>query len=142
MNIRSEWVVLDTNVWIFGLRNQPDRPACARLLKYLSWLYIRVPRQVLLELRANLNAEEVNELFRLWRYYPDRIDIRWEKARPALIDKYRRMGCKLGDATILAHLEGMDVGVLISENRDFLEEVKGLSFQILRADGVLQEIER
>jgi hypothetical protein len=33
VSIRDEWIVLDTNVWIFGLRRIPDFPACAELLR-------------------------------------------------------------------------------------------------------------
>lgn len=140
MNIGSDWVVLDTNVWIFGLRNQPDRPACAQLLRCLNRLYVRIPRQVLLELRANLSSEEMNDLFRLWSYYPDRVDIRWDKAESALIDKYQQMGCKLGDAAVAAYVEATDVEILISENRDFLEEIRGLPFQVLRSEDALREL--
>ena len=71
MGIDGEWIVLDTNVRIFGLRNQPDRPACVPVLRCLPRLYVKLPRQILLELRANLTDEELKELFRLWRYYPD-----------------------------------------------------------------------
>lgn len=140
MSIGSDWVVLDTNIWIFGLRNQPDRPACAQLLRCLNRLSVRVPRQVLLELRANLNSEKMNDLFRLWSTYPDRIDIRWGRVRLALIEKYQRMGCKLGDAAVAAHVEDMGIEVLISENRDFLEEIRGLPFRILSAEDALQEL--
>lgn len=139
MNIRSDWIVLDTNIWIFGLRNQPDQPECARLLRCLSRLYVKIPRQVLLELRANLNEEEMNELFRLLSYYPDRVDIRWGKADMALVDKYQQMGCKLGDAAVAAHVEALDIKILVTENRDFLEEIKGLPFQVLRAKDILRE---
>ncbi len=54
MTTGPEWVVLDTNVWIFGLRDEPDRPACLQMLQRLPRLYVQVPRQILLELRANL----------------------------------------------------------------------------------------
>ena len=32
MSIRDEWIILDTNIWIFGLRRVPDIPACAEIL--------------------------------------------------------------------------------------------------------------
>ena len=35
MSILDEWIVLDTNIWIFGLRRVPDIPACAQLLERL-----------------------------------------------------------------------------------------------------------
>lgn len=49
------------------------------------------------------------------------------------------MGCKLRDAAIAAHVEALDVKVLVTENRDFLEEIKRLPFQVLRAKDVLRE---
>jgi len=75
MIIGRDWVVLDTNVWIFGLRNQPDRPTCTQVLRSLNRLHVKVPRQVLLELRANLSRDEMGGLFRLLNRYPDQIDI-------------------------------------------------------------------
>lgn len=140
MNIRTDWIVVDTNVWIFGLRTQSDRPACVQFLKHLNQLRIKIPRQVLLELQANLTHDEMGALFRLWRYYPNRIDIRWEKADSELVAKYQRMGCKLGDAAVSAHTEELNVDLLLSENRDFLEEIEGLPFRILRAGDALREL--
>ena len=36
MSIDSEWIVLDTNIWIFGLRDEPE---CYQLLQNLNRLY-------------------------------------------------------------------------------------------------------
>lgn len=55
MTIEHEWIVLDTNVWIFGLRHQSEQPACADLLRFLHRLFIKIPRQIVLELYANLS---------------------------------------------------------------------------------------
>ena len=140
MTTEHDWVILDTNIWIFGLRNQPDRPACIEILRRLNRLYVRIPRQILMELRANLNTEELNDLFHLVNRYPDRIDVHWNKAKSSLIHKYRQMGCKLGDAIVAAHVEAMSVKTLVSENRHFLEEVKGLPFRVLSAKDLLQEL--
>lgn len=140
MNIRNEWIAIDTNVWIFGLRNQADQPACFELLQRLNQLYVKIPYQIFLELRANLVPQELNRFFRLVYLYPDRLELGWDKAEAGLIRKYRRLGCKLGDAVISAHLEEMGIKTLISENRDFLEEIKGLPFLVLRAEEALQEL--
>jgi len=139
MTIERNWLVLDTNIWIFGLRDQPDRPACKQVLQRLNRLYVKVPRQILQELPANLSREEMGELFRLLHRYPDRIDIQWNKVDPTLIHKYQQLGCKLGDATVAAHVEAMDVEILVSENRDFLEEIKNLPFRVLSAEELLRE---
>lgn len=138
MNIDREWIVLDTNEWIFGLRNHSALPSCHLLLQRLFRLQVKIPQQILLELRANLSDEEMSDLFRLWRQYPDQVEIHWEKADSDLIQKYQHLGCKLGDAAVAAHLEAMRVGILVSENRHFLEEITGLPFQVWRADDVLR----
>lgn len=84
MTIGREWVALDTNVWIFGLRNAPERPACTRLLRRLPGLLVKVPRQILLELRANLSQEEMDDFFRLLNRHPEQREISWDKVEPAL----------------------------------------------------------
>jgi predicted nucleic acid-binding protein len=141
MSIDNEWIVLDTNIWIFGLRNQADRPACAQLLQHLNKLSVKTPFQVFLELQANLAPEEMKRFFRLIDLYPDRIGLSWEKAESHLIEKYQKQGCKLGDAAIAAHLERMGIGTLVSENRDFMEEITGFPFRVLRAEEALRELE-
>src|SRR5262245_55761807 len=136
MTIGRDWVILDTNVWIFGLRNHPDQPACAQVLRHLPQLYVKMPRQVLLELQANLSNEEMRDLFRLFNRYPERTDISWERVELSLIRKYQRLGCKLGDATVAAHTEALEVDILVSENRDFLYTIRGLPFRVLRAGDI------
>ena len=140
MTIGHEWVVLDTNVWIFGLRQQPDQPACAQVLQCIPQLHVKIPRQVLLELQANLSNEEMREFFRLLNRHPGRTDIHWDKVELSLICKYQQLGCKLGDATVAAHLEALGVETLVSENRNFLYEITGLPFRVLRAEEVLREL--
>jgi len=137
MTTGPEWVVLDTNVWIFGLRDEPDRPACLQLLQRLPRLYVQVPRQILLELRANLTRGEMERFFRLLNRHPQHIRFHWDKVEPALIRKYQQLGCKLGDATVAAHVEALGVDLLVSENRDFLAEIEGLPFRVLTAEEFL-----
>jgi hypothetical protein len=139
MSIDNEWIVFDTNIWIFGLRNQADQPACYQLLQRLNMLYVKTPYQVFLELQANLVPEELKRFFRLIHLYPNRIELSWEKAELDLINKYRSLGCKLGDAAVAAHLEMMSIKTLVSENRDFYAEIKGLPFRVLRAEEALRE---
>jgi predicted nucleic acid-binding protein len=59
----------------------------------------------------------------------------------SLIRKYQQLGCKLGDAAVAAHMETLGVGTLVSENRDFLHEIQGLPFRVLRAEEVIRELE-
>jgi hypothetical protein len=58
----------------------------------------------------------------------------------SLIRKYQQLGCKLGDAAVAAHMETLGVGTLVSENRDFLCELQGLPFRVLRAVDVVREL--
>jgi hypothetical protein len=103
-------------------------------------LYVKVPRQVLLELQANLTEEEMRRFFRLLNRYPDRIEVHWERVDVSLIRKYQQLGCKLGDAAVAAHLETLGAGILVSENRDFLYEIQGLPFRVLRAEDIVREL--
>src|SRR4051794_1766440 len=78
MTMAHSWLILDTNIWIFSLREDPERPACMQVLQHLPQLYVHAPRQILLELRANLTKEEMGRLFRLLNRYPERIQIHWD----------------------------------------------------------------
>src|SRR5262249_556347 len=140
MTIGSNWSVLDTNIWIFGLRHQPEQPACAQVLQHLPRLHVKIPRQVLLELQANLCYEEMREFFRLLHRHAGHTNVRWEQVELARIRTYQRLGCKLGDAAVAAHLEVLGIGTLVSENRDFLYEIRGLPFRVLRAAEFLGEL--
>ena len=140
MSILDEWIVLDTNVWIFGLRRFPDLPACVELLEHLDRLRVVVPRQILQEIQANLSEEEVSSLFRLLSRFPERVKINWEKTKPDLIARYQNLGCKLGDAAGAAHLEELGIKLLVSENRDFLEELSDLPFRRLNAAQAMTEL--
>ena len=139
MSILDEWIIFDTNIWIFGLRRVRNIPACAQLLEHLDRLRVVLPRQILQELHANLSEDEVSALFRLLSRLPERIKISWDKAKPEIITKYQRLGCKRGDAVVAAHLEELGIKVLVSENRDFLEEVRNLPFRRISAAQALTE---
>ena len=139
MSIRDDWVMLDTNVWVFGLRDHPDRLACRQLLRHLPELHVKIPRQILLELRANFTREEIGDLFRLVNRYPDCVDVQWDRVDSSAVRKYREMGCRHGDAVVAAHVETMRVTVLISENRHFLETVRGLPFRVMNSETALKE---
>lgn len=105
----------------------PECPACAELLEGLNYLRVVLPRQILQELRANLSEDEMRSLFRVLSRLPRFPKIDWNKASLETVAKYRRMGCKLGDAVVSAHLEDLD-------------EIPGLPFRRLRADRALVEL--
>ena len=64
-SIRSEAVALDTNVFIFALRKEPNYPACETLLfDKLSALQVYMPLQIFLELQRNLTGSEMRRVVR------------------------------------------------------------------------------
>lgn len=140
MTIRDELVVLDTNIWIFGLRRHPDFLSCVLLIDRLSQLRVVLPRQVLLELKANLTDSELRRLFYLMKQFSKQVVIQWGKVNSETIHKYQSLGCKLGDAAIAAHLEELGIKVLVTENRHFLEELEDLPFQRLSAGDALGKL--
>jgi len=142
MTILDDWVVLDTNIYIFGIRENPIFPACVELLERIGELYVYIPRQIIRELQNNLQSDEVLELFRLFKRYPDRVRINWKTTTHALIEKFQRLGCKLGDATVAAHIYEEGLETLISENRHFLAQIPGLPFCVLSAAATLEELDR
>ena len=93
-----------------------------------------------LGLQANLRHEEMRQFFRLLHRHVGQSDRRWEQVELARICTSQRLGCKLGDAAVAAHLEVLGVGTLVSENRDFLYEIMGLPFRVLRAVDFLREL--
>jgi len=140
VTIRTDRIVIDTNVWIFGLRQTPEYLSCARLLDRLSDLTVVVPRQVVRELQANLTDDELRDLFRVINLHPMHITLDWPWAPIELVRKYEGLGCKRGDAVVAAHLEHFAVPVPVSENRDFLGGVAGLPFRRVTAAEALSEL--
>jgi predicted nucleic acid-binding protein len=140
VSIQDEWIVLDTNIRIFGLRRTPEFLACADLLQNLNRLQVVLPRQILQELQANLIEDELRELFRLLNRFAIRPKIDWQKAAAEIVAKYQQMGCKFGDAVVSAHLEELGIKTLITENRDFLEELANLPFRRLTASEAMAEL--
>ncbi len=140
MSIQDEWIVLDTNIWIFGQRRVRGFTECAELLDFLTRLRVVLPLQILQELQGNFSDSEMRSLFRLLNRLPIPPKIEWQKPAPETVAKYRNMGCKLGDAAVSAHMEELGVNILVTENRDFLEELSGLPFCRLKAREVLAEL--
>ncbi len=141
MSILDEWLVFDINIWIFGLRRVSEIPECSQLLGLLGRLHVALPRQILQELHANLSENEISSLFHLLSRLPERVKISWDKTKPEIIAKYQALGCKLGVAVVAAYLEELGIDILISENRDFLEEVKNLPFRRLSATQAPAELQ-
>lgn len=140
MILSREWIVLDTNIWVFGLRGQASKWACVEILENLGFLKVQIPRQILLELRANLSRTEFDRFFDLINIYSDRLVSGWEKPNVRLVEKYKSLGCKTGDSVVAAHAEELEVKALVSENRHFLHEIDGLPFQVLSAGEAMEQL--
>ena len=48
-----------------------------------------------------------------------------------ILDEYRRLGLKLGDAKIAAFCEEEKIDVFVTENRHFLQNITDKSFKII-----------
>ena len=137
-SIRGEAIALDTNVFIFALRKEPDFPACETLLfDKLHELKVYMPLQIFVELQRNLTGSEMRQVVRAltmaqtmtWDYTSARVD---------LIRRWEQQGAKKGDAVITAHLEAAAIRYLVSENRDFLMELPALPFTVLSSEEALR----
>jgi len=140
MTIFDKWISFDTNIYIFGIREDPNFSACVELLERIGELQVYLPRQIIRELKNNLRQDEVSELFGLFHQYSNLIRIDWKLIPFKLIEKFQRLGCRLGDAVVAAHLEEQGVHTLISENRHFLKEIPDLQFRVLSSTAALNEI--
>ena len=58
MTTLSEPWLLDTNVWLFGLRRSEPFLTCAELLDQIGLYSVIIPFQVLEELNTNLTKDE------------------------------------------------------------------------------------
>ncbi|MDZ7265379.1 MAG: hypothetical protein ONB16_12395 [candidate division KSB1 bacterium] len=140
MTIFDKWISFDTNIYVFGIREDPNFPACVALLERIGELHVYIPRQIIRELQNNLTPDKVSELFGLYNQYPDRIRIDWKIIPIKSIDRFQRLGCKLGDPVVAAHLEKQGVYTFVSENRHFLKEIPDLPFRVLSATAALEEM--
>ena len=126
MTIRDSRIVLDTNVWIYGLRQDEDYPSCWELLQNLRAFHVIVPRQVLAELQLNLAPGEYQRFWQLINAYSARIEISWNPAPTERVNHYRGLGCRRGDAAVAALTEYVRAEVLVTEKREFFRDVPNL----------------
>lgn len=66
-------IAFDTNIYSFGMREEPKFPACTELLKKIDAFHLHKPRQIVRERQKNLQPNEVHELFGLSQRYTDRV---------------------------------------------------------------------
>lgn len=136
--MRNSWITLDTNQFIFGLRGSTHYPFCQELLyRHLPLLQVYVPLQVQQELTRNLTRLEVRQCFNLLRRSRS-VVWSYEPAVPQQVAYWEEQGAKKGDARIVAQLQGAEVAYLISENRHFIQEIKGLPFAVVSSERAIE----
>lgn len=133
MTIPPERWLLDTNIWIFGLRRDTAYPACAELLDCLGSFSVLIPLQVMKELNVALAEDELRAFYEIINDYTDCIDLNWQPAPFERIRFYQECGCRKGDAVIAAHAEQSGIAIIVSENRQFLQTLKDLPIKIMSA---------
>lgn len=80
-----------------------------------------------------LAEDEMRDLYGLINQHPEFIELNWEPAPIERVKFYEDRGCRKGDAVIAAHAEALGAEIIISENRQFLETLSGLSIKVLTA---------
>jgi predicted nucleic acid-binding protein len=133
MTIPPERWLLDTNVWVFGLRGDDAFPACAQLLNRVGSFLVVIPLQVLKELNLTLTEDEMRDFYRLINQNSEFIELSWQPAAIERVKFYEELGCRKGDAVIAAHAEALGIGFLVSENRQFLQTLRDLPLEIVTA---------
>lgn len=137
MTITIERWLLDTNIWVFGLRREGSLRDCSVLLNEIGSFTVVIPLQVLKELSLNLNEDEIKDFYRLVNQYPEGAELSWQSAPIDRVKFYEEWGCRKGDAVIAAHAEALAVDLIITENRQFLQTIKSLQFGVLKpADAI------
>jgi len=142
MTTQPERWLLDTNVWVFGLRHDESIPDCANLLERIGSFSVVIPLQVLKELNVNLTKDEISNFYNLISQQPEWMELSWAAAPAERVSFYQERGCRKGDAVIAAHAEALGVRSIVSENRQFLQTVKDLPLEIVSATDALARLAR
>jgi len=125
----ERWL-LDTNVWIFGLRRNESFPDSIGLLANIGSFSALVPLQIIRELHVNLLDDEMKEFYRLQNELRQFVELSWEAASPERVAFYRDKGCRKGDALVAAHAEASRADLIVSHNRQFLATLQNLPVKI------------
>lgn len=140
MTTPPERWLLDTNVWVFGLRRDEAFPNCAQLLEHIGSFTVIIPLQVLKELNLNLTEDEISDFYHLVNQQPEWMELSWAAAPAERVKFYEERGCRKGDAVIAAHAESLRVGSIVSENRQFLQTIEDLPIEIVTAADALARL--
>ncbi len=126
--MNSMVISLDTNIWIFGIREL--NPYCIGILGRLPTFTTIIPNQVRLELERNLSEVHMRRFYELLRSSGAVID--YEPVPELMIAEFEERGLRKGDAVIAAFCQHHAIALFISDNRDFLRTLAPTSpFQII-----------
>lgn len=140
MPIPTERWLIDTNVWIFGLRRDEKFPDSVRLLQTLGSFTALIPLQVLKELHLNLTDSEMAQFYGLLNRFPNRAELNWEEPSRERVAFYGKAGCRKGDAIVAASAERLKADLIISNNRQFLQTVSDLPAAIVTPSQALARL--
>lgn len=121
-------ISLDTNVFIFGLRNLD--PFAALILQNLYQFNIQICDQVERELSNNFSENEL-KLFYKQIGSLSNFKMKYKILDEKYLIKYQEFGLKLGDANIAAFCEEEDIELFVTENRHFLQNLRPRSFKVV-----------
>lgn len=121
-------ISLDTNIFIFGIRNID--PYSVLILTNLFRFDVCIAAQVEKELRRNITSSELKEFYSLIDTLL-KFEIVYQQPEQTIFQKYQSLGLSMGDALIAAFCNGEGVEILISENRHFLQHLPKQAYEIL-----------
>ena len=126
--MNSIQILLDTNIWIFGLSN--GNPHCTRIIKSINQFHLHISEQIRIEVQRSLPYSFVSDFYRVIHDAGLVVDADPPPAR--LADRYKGLGLKKGDVVIGAYCEWRSIDILVSDNRDFLRGITSdLPFDIM-----------
>ncbi len=133
--------VLDSNIFIFALRS--DKEVFAEILKFAGMRFnCFIPRMVFYEVFERLKSLEGKDFaaFAAHTIKSLNLEIIADELIPhELIEKYHKRGAKEGDGVIAAFAEWIKADCLVTENRDFLKEMR-TDFTTLNAEEFIRLI--
>jgi predicted nucleic acid-binding protein len=125
---RRARISLDTNIFIFGIRNID--PYSVSILKSLFQFDVFISAQVEKELRHNVSFPELKEFYLLIEPLSN-FEIVYQQPDQVIFEEYQNQGLKTGDALIAAFCITEGIEILISENRHFLQQLPKQPFGIM-----------
>lgn len=142
-SIVGDILVLDSNVYIFGFTDPQSESA--NLLKAIKDYIVIVPAIVVQEVTSNLAviSSTLPRMFYGLLNDPSAHMVRsYDEPPEELWLKYLDLGLSEEDAFIGALAEWVGAKFLVSENRDFLRELKTEAFEVVDALTMLQKLEQ